>query len=150
MWFLSMDEEVLGIFAATEYGRIPVLHCNLVFTMDRVIVVKKGMAKEIAGLMAGGAVGHWLAVRSDKKQAQKLKEDSAKQMLNADKENYEMHYSDISKNEMKKLSRFSWPYSTEVNVSTEKKKRKFKLKSVKFEEAVDLFRTVLPDKVSIT
>jgi len=147
-------EEVLGIIMATEYGHIPVFHCNLVFTANRLIVAKKGwfdkQNKQDIAFMIGGLVGYWIATRSDKKQAQKPTLNSVEEILKTDKKNYEIPYSDILKAEMKKLSPLSVPYSVEVNVSAEKKKRKFKLKNVKFEEAVDLFRTVLHDKVSAT
>jgi hypothetical protein len=144
-----MIEEVLGVMLATEYGRIPVFHCNLIFTSERIIVAKKGISKEVAGLVAGGAVGQWLAIRSDKKKAQELKQQDIEEILKADKKNYEIPYSETLKVEMKKLSRFSWPYSTEIKFTTDKKKRKFKLKNVKFEEAIELFRALLPDKVDV-
>lgn len=144
-----MVEEVLGVMMATEYGQIPVLHCNLIFTTNRMIVAKKGSVKEVTGLVVGGAVGQWLALSSDKKKAQELKQYNVEEILKTDKKNYEIPYPDLFKAEMKKLSKFSWPYSTEVKISTEKKKHKFKLKSVKFEEATELFRTVLPDKISV-
>ena len=144
-----MGEEVLGVIIATEYGRIPVLHCNLIFTPQMMIVAKKGMSKEIAGLMVGGAVGQWLAIRSDKKRVQELKQPEVEEILKANKKNYRIFYTEILKAEMKKLSRFSWPYSTEIKFTTDKKKHKFKLKNVKFEEAVELFQAVLPHKISV-
>ena len=112
-------------------------------------MAKKGISKEVAGLVAGGAVGQWLAIRSDKKKAQELKQQDIEEILKADKKNYEIPYPETLKVEMKKLSRFSWPYSTEIKFTTDKKKRKFKLKNVKFEEAIELFRAVLPDKVDV-
>jgi len=45
-----MGEEVLGVIIATEYGCIPVFHCNLIFTAKRMIVAKKGISKEVAAL----------------------------------------------------------------------------------------------------
>jgi len=112
-------------------------------------VTKREALKEFAGFFVGGLAGYWLAIRSDKKQAEKIKELSPDEILKSDKENYEIPYSQISKVELKKYSKMMWPYSSEIWTYTQEKETKFRLKAIKYEELQQLLNSVLGNKVTL-
>ncbi len=100
-------------------------------------------------LLGGGAVGYWLYLRSERKQAQKLKKSSLEEVFKSDKKNYELPYTIISEVELKKLSKMWWPYHVEVLIHTEKKKRKYRLKDINLEQISNLLGSVIPEKITI-
>jgi len=104
---------------------------------------------EFAGFFIGGFAGYWLAIRSDKKKAEKVKELSPDEILKSDRENYDVPYPDISKVELKKYSRLMWPYPSEIWIHTQEKETKFRLKAIKYEELQQLLNSVLGNKAML-
>jgi len=150
---IRINEKVLGIMIGEELlGKRfrPDPRRSIFFTTNRLIVAERGTLKEFASFFAGGFLGYWLAIRSDKKKAEKLKQLSPEAILKADEENYELPYTTASDVEVKKYSRLMWPYSTEIRFKTQEKEHKFRLKSIKFRDVVDLLHSVLHEKVSVT
>jgi len=145
------EEEILGVLVAEEQRKKlrPAFRCHLFFTNTRLIVTKREALKEFAGFLVGGFVGYSLAIKSDKKQAEKIKELSPDEILKSDRENYEIPYSKISKVELKKYSKMMWPYSAEIWTHTQEKETKFRLKGIKYEEVEQLLNSVLGDKVML-
>jgi len=143
------EEEILGVLVAEEQRKKlhPAFRCHLFFTNNRLIVTRREALKEFAGFFVGGLAGYWLAIQSDKKKAEKIKELSPDEILKADKENYEIPYSEISKVELKKYSKLMWPYSSEIWIYTQEKESKFRLKAIKYEELQQLLNSVLREKV---
>lgn len=145
------EEEILGVFVAEEQRKKlrPAFRCHLFFTNNRLIVTKREALKEFASFFAGGFAGYWLAIQSDKKKAEKIKELSPDEILKADKENYEIPYSEISKVELKKYFKLMWPYTSEIWIHTQEKETKFRLKAIKYEELQQLLNSVLGNKVML-
>jgi hypothetical protein len=141
-----MKEEISGVIVGEEQRKMlrPAFRCHLFFTNNRIIISKRGTFKEFASFFAGGFAGYWLAIRSDKKKGEKIMELSPNEVLKEDKENYEIQNSNISKVELKKYSKFMWPYSSEILIHTQDKKRKFRIKGVKYEDVKELLNTVFP------
>ncbi len=151
---MGETEEVLGILLAAELGRFPVVHRTLIFTANRIIVAKQGITKELVGFLAGGVVGTWLAFRSEKKHArQTIEQKSVEKVLKADEKNYEILYSEVSKANLKRVFWlfviWTWPYLTKVILIAKNKQYRFKLKGVKFRDAIELFQRVLPYKTTV-
>jgi hypothetical protein len=145
------EEEILGVLVAEEQRKKlrPAFRCHMFFTNNRLIVTKREALKEFASFFAGGFAGYWLAIQSDKKKAEKIKELSPDDILKADKENYEIPYSEISKVELKKYSKLMWPFSSEIWIHTQQKELKFRLKAIKYEELQQLLNPVLGNKVML-
>ena len=163
-----MSEEVLGIF---EIEKIRMIKSNisyrLLLTSNRLVAAKFGSMKEsllaIAGGAVGGAVGGALvglveALRQGKKIPgipglaevdEKLMLDP-KTVLAADNNNFELPYSDITKVEMKKggFSSAHGARAGKMVISTHEKKQEFEIPyGQKFEDCVNVVRSVMPDRL---
>ncbi len=152
-----MIEEVLGLIGNTEgrgKGRA-MRRYALVFTSNRVIVAKTAGALGIAlkaglGAAFGGPAGGYEAVKKhDKKMSKKSAKIvglPAKEILEADKLNYAIPYSDIVKVEMKRGGFLSSP---KIVISTTHKKHTFRIVEKKaFNGYLELVRSMLPNKVA--
>jgi hypothetical protein len=159
-----MSEEVLGIL---EIEKIRMLKSNisyrLLLTSNRLVAAKFGSIKESLLAIAGGAVGGAViglveALRQGKKIPgvpglaevdEKLMLDP-KTVLAADNNNFELPYSDITKVEMKKggFSSAHGARAGKMVISTHEKKQEFEIPyGQKFEDCVNVVRSVMPDKV---
>lgn len=108
------------------------------------------MAK-IGGSGLGGLFGvGGVAVEAyrQKKKKEELEQLSPESILTADKKNFAIPYSEITRVEMKKPGRFS---GAKINFVTDKKTHKFVLRQKKelFDNSTNLVRSVLSDKLSI-
>lgn len=162
-----MSEEVLGIFVIEK---IRVLKSNisygLLLTSDRLVAAKLGSLKSLSVIVyvkiyGAALVGLAAALRQGKK-IQKIPEIpgladiGGKLMLDpqtvlaADKNNFELPYSYITKVEMKKGG-FSPAHGVRAGkmvISTHETKQEFEIISgQKFEDCVNVVRSVLPNKL---
>ena len=148
---MAEKEGVKGYILADKiFAWKPNVHYALLFTSDRMIVAKVGGQLTIdLGAFA--------------KKAEELKEVSLESILKADKNNFEIPYSDIVNIEIKKSG---WKDKIVANrlvpgVITVKGKEEHKFviaqikaeaskfKPQKFQECVDLLRSILPSKLSV-
>jgi hypothetical protein len=136
---------------------------RLLLTSNRLVAAKFGSIKESLLAIAGGAVGGAViglveALRQGKKIPgvpglaevdEKLMLDP-KTVLAADNNNFELPYSDITKVEMKKggFSSAHGARAGKMVISTHEKKQEFEIPyGQKFEDCVNVVRSVMPDKV---
>jgi hypothetical protein len=147
-----MGEEVLGIIDTGRWYEL------LFFTQTRIVVAKTTRG----GLGFLGVIGIAVADYSRKKKSDELKKLSLESVLEADKRNFFIPYSSIQKVEMKKrrtVSQINIIVDQKLDRSMMKKKDKTTGKDVywyerhfkkeKFEDHVNLVRSVLPDKVVV-
>ena len=78
-----------------------------------------------------------------------MEKSSLEKIVKSDKKNYEIPYPDISKVETEKLSKLWWPYYSEILVHTKKKKHKYRIKDVTYEDLTELLSSTLQEKVTI-
>jgi hypothetical protein len=148
---LEMAEELIGVIDHTEgKGKSRTMKkWSLVFTSSRMIASKISgtLGVALSGLSGVlGEVGRADINRRVKEMAEDIPGMSAEDILNADKDNFAVPYSDIVKVETKKGGLLS---PTSLKFSTTDKKYQFNiLKKEKFDEYVELVRTILPGKVS--
>jgi len=144
-----MAEELLGVIDHTESkgnGRA-MKKWSIVFTSDRMIASKISgtLGVALSGLSGVlGEVGRADIDRRVKEMSEDVPGMSAEDILNADKDNFAIPYSNIVKVEAKKgglLSPTSFKFST-----TDKKYQFNILEKKKFDEYVELVRTILPEK----
>jgi len=150
-----MNEEVKNILIAIMMrGWKGDIHCDLVFTTERLIVAKKGFLGQ-ALRQIGGVVG---AVITEQEKLKELKQLSPEIILKSNKENLDVTYSDITKAEIgKKWGAFR------LYIHTPKETLKFKfqgiqameqfrteeVKWIKLEDAESKIRSLLPDRVPL-
>ena len=153
---MSEKEELKGYILADKiFAWKPNIHYALLFTSDKMIAAKVGgQAKEFMLMIDPGAFA---------KKAEELKDVSLESILKADKDNFEIPYSDIVNIEIKKSG---WKDKIAANrpvpgVITVKGKEEhkfliaqikaeaLKFKPQKFQECADLLRSILPSKLSI-
>ena len=145
-----MVEELLGVIDHTEgkgKGRT-MKKWSLVFTSNRVIASKISgtLGVALSGLSGVlGEVGRADINRRVRGSSEEIPGMSAEDILTADKDNFAIPYSDIVKVEAKKGGILS---PTSLRFSTADRNYKFNiLKKKKFDEYVELVRTILPEKV---
>lgn len=148
------DREVVKryILADKIFAWKPNIHYALFFTSNRLAVAKiGGQLKELGGF---GVFA---------KKAEELRDVSIESLLKADKDNFEIPYSEITKVEIRKAGwkdklAASRPVPGIITI-TGKEEHKFLIAQIriegseyraqKFEECVDLLRSVLSSKVSV-
>jgi hypothetical protein len=152
-----MDEVVLGIIGPAEgkgkggvRWRGTVKRFALIFTTTRVIMIKLAGFRSIVagGLDVFGPLGIFgqLYARARAKKLSDLMGRSLDELLESDKDNYTLPYSDIVKVEMKKGRLLG---NTSIWISTETEKHIFALlKKEEFQHYVNIVSTALPDKTA--
>ena len=144
-----MSDEILGIIGHTEgrgKGRIMRKYA-LVFSPESLIAAKLG------GVL-GTTIGHSFGItglsiynRTMSKKAGKLKDISTDEILKADNDNFMIPCRDITKVEMKKGGMLS---PTKFTFLTAGNKFTFNLLDKnKFEDCVELIKSILPDKAEV-
>lgn len=152
---MSDREDVKGYILADKiFAWKPNIHYALFFTSNRLAVAKiEGQLKELAFFDFGFFA----------KKAEELRDVSIESLLKADKDNFEIPYSEITKVEIRKAG---WKDKLAASRSLPgiitivgKEEHKFliaqlaiegsKYRPQKFEECVDLLRSVLSSKVSV-
>lgn len=114
-------------------------------------------AKRAIGWAVGGALGYYLAGRGDKekKEAEAMQKASMKSILEADKDNFEIPYSEITRLEINKPTlgaRFMSDTGSITGVVkiVGKNEQKFQIVSGQnFEDCVNIVRSVLSDKLVV-
>ena len=152
-----MSEEILGIMGNLEgkgKGRVTRTYA-LVFTPNELIVVKTGGTLNLFSkmLIEGVAQSYGVSTISDVynklvgKKSDELKEAKIKDVLEADKLNYTIPYSDIEKIEVKKMGLLSPRGRMIITINTKNKKYWFRITKEKaFNDYVNLTKKILPNK----
>lgn len=105
-----MPESCLGIAQAIEArGWKGDKQVNLIFTSERMIVIRKGWLADIAGSGVGATVGGLILQvplsmadsSSQKKKEKELEKEDFNQIIEKHKGSYDIPYSDITKADMK-------------------------------------------------
>jgi len=112
----------------------------LIFTKESLIVAKSGDS----GFLAFGPVGVVVGSLAIRNKTEKLKEMAAEDLLNENKANFEIKYSDITEVRMNKPRVFSFG-GIELDTPDNKYKFEFRIKKM-FDQYVDLVRSVLGEK----
>jgi len=145
-----MSDEILGRVEVADKEDNP---RNLVFTSKRIIV-----ALLVSELVAAVPVLSLLEMRKRREEYGRL---SAESILKADKGNFAIPYEEIVNVEMKRPSTFGkgkvMIFSNKILLSSGEETKipivllfTFKEKKNLFDERVNLVRSVLPDKLSVT
>ena len=152
-----MSEEVIGLIGPLEgkgKGKVA-RRFALVFTKNELIVVKIGGTLSIFTGILSEAVesGYGLSTIGDvynhitNKRVEKLKELQVQDLLNLDKLNFSIPYSDLDKVEVKKKSVLSPKGRWIVDIAASGKKYWFRFaEKESFEACAKLVRKILPDK----
>jgi len=140
-----MKEEILGrVEVEDKWGNL----LNVVFTSNRIIVARLAtiLPHLILPALFGGP-GDWRKERRERRE--EYGRLSAESILKADEKNFEISYTEIVKVEMKKPGTFR---GAKIKIFTSNKTYEFTSKEKKdlFDERINLVRSVLPDKLSIT
>ena len=151
-----MAEKILGVIRLRAGVRAPTA---LFFSSNRLIVAKTVGGKWRFALASFGVWGEDAADSRAKQKAEKLRELSPESILKADKNNFAIPYSDITKVEMKKGGRMR---GSKLKVFTDTKKYDFRIFSKRalagfvyrehkeIEDQVNLVRSVLSDRLSVS
>jgi type IV secretory pathway TrbF-like protein len=150
-------EEIKGYILADKFSWKPNIHFALFFTLKRLIVAK-----------VGALFKDFVASAEYAKKAEELKEVSIESILKADKDNFEIPYTDITDIEIKKAGWKDKLVADFVTIGTltikikDKKGQKFnitklridpsapsKVKPQKLEDCINVVRSVLSDKLSV-
>jgi len=138
-----MSEEVLGV---VENAVTWNYKYNLFFTSIRVIVAKiRGPHDDLAWLLSpvAGVVADKL-LKPEERRKDRLRGMSAEAILKADKSNFAIPYSEITRVEMKKFGT-----RRIMRILTDTKEHKFVVNRDRFDEYVNIVRSILPDKISV-
>jgi hypothetical protein len=149
-----MSEEVKNILIAIMMRRWKDdIHCDLVFTTDRLIVAKKGFLGQ-----ASRQIGEFGGVIREQEKLEELKQLSPENILKSHEGNFDLPYSEITKVEVgKKWGTFR------LHIHTPKETLRFKfagiqameqfrikgVKWIRLEDAEGKIRSLLPDKVPV-
>ena len=137
------DEEILGV---VENAVTWNYKYNLFLTTNRIVVAKiRGPKDDLSWLLSpmAGIVADKL-LKPEEKRRERLRGMSAEDILKADKGNFEIPYSEITKVEMKKFGR-----RRDMRILTAMKEHKFFVNRDRFDEYVNIVRSILPDKLSV-
>ena len=147
-----MSEQILGILPAIMTGGWKGdLHCNLVFTPQRIVVSIKGLLAQATasgifgatGGTVGGAIG-WAAATAGEKKARPGLNQSPEELLQSNKKNFQVSYSQIIKVEVgKKLG------TSRLYIHTAEEAYKFKFQGIRLEQVEASIRSVLPATVAV-
>ena len=144
-----MSEQVTGqIRALITRGLKGDLHCVIIFTTERIIVAVQSMLFQIASGMggAGGAIGAVAGQGAVKRQDIKGKLDqlSPEEVLSANKKNFQVPYTGVTKIQVgKKLG------TSRLYIQTPSETYKFKFQFINFEQVESSIRSFLPSSVLI-
>ncbi len=146
-----MSEQVTGqLRALITRGLKGDLHCVIIFTTERIIVAVQSMLFQIASGMgwpgAGGAIGAVASQGAMKHQDIKSKLDqfSPEEVLSANKKNFQVPYTGVTKIQIgKKLG------TSRLYVQTPSETYKFKFQFIKLEQVESSIRSFLPSSVLI-
>ena len=131
-----MNEEILEVIETTDRK-------GLHFTSNRVIVAKLGGQ---ALSMAFGVFGALAESRMRAKKKEQLKKLSPESILTADKKNFAIPYTEVTKVEMSKGF-----LGGKVKITVGAKKHQFKLSKPKeFQSYVNVLQPILSDKLSVS
>jgi hypothetical protein len=124
------------------------LHCVIIFTTERIIVAVQSLLFQIASGMggAGGAIGAVAGQGAMKRQDIKGKLDqlSPEEILSANKKNFQVPYTGVTKIQVgKKLG------TSRLYIQTPNETYKFKFQLIKFEQVESSIRSFLPPSVPI-
>ena len=148
----TMSEKVLGIIRVFRPAFARQIYEDLFLTPDRVIVARTsgGIGGMLFGAVGGAIEGVISAYREKKKEKGYL-ELPLEDVLKADKNNFAIPKSEITKVELKKFGR-----GAKINIITSKKKHKWyaaglipEKKGVKLEDYENILRPVFGDKLSV-
>lgn len=141
-----MSEEVLGVIGVMRPAFARTIYETLFFTPDRVIV-----ARTSGGLGAVfGGIGAGIDAYRGGKKAEELGKLSMESVLTADKHNYAVSNSEITKVELRK----KWT-GIKINIETKDETGKWtcigipEKKKVKIEDYENILRPVFGDKLSV-
>jgi len=144
-----LSEQVTGqIRALITRGLKGDLHCVIIFTTERIIVAVQSMLFQIASGMggAGGAIGAVAGQGAVKRQDIKGKLDqlSPEEVLSANKKNFQVPYTGVTKIQVgKKLG------TSRLYIQTPSETYKFKFQFINFEQVESSIRSFLPSSVLI-
>jgi len=144
-----LSEQVTGqLRALITRGLKGDLHCVIIFTTERIIVAVQSMLFQIASGMggAGGAIGAVAGQGTMKRQDIKGKLDqlSPEEVLSANKKNFQVPYTGVTKIQVgKKLG------TSRLYIQTPSEIYKFKFQFIKLEEVESSIRSFLPSSVLI-
>lgn len=151
-------EEIKGSFRATKilFWKSNIYYAFL-FTPEKLVAAKIGTDKERAiGFVLGGVLGYYLAGRGDQnKKVEAMQKVSIKSILEADKDNFEIPYSEIKRFEIGKPTLGARLISDSPSIAgvvkiVGKDEQEFRIPSGQnFEECVNIVRSVLPDKLVV-
>src|SRR5713101_5442313 len=125
------------------------LHCHLVFTDQRLIVLIKGLLAQISGGggafgAAGALAGAALASKEEAKKTSQIRQLSPEQLLQSNKKNFDVPYSRINRLELgKKMG------TSRLHVVTQDETYKFKFQGVQLEQIESQIRAVIPASVPL-
>ena len=146
----GMSESVVGtIPTLMTRGWKGDLRAHLIFTNERLIVTVKGLLSQIAmsgGAFGavGGAVGAAVAARGESKRGEQVNQMTPEQILQSEKRNFAVPYSNITRMELGKKMGTSRLY-----VVTPEETYKFKFQGIKSEQLEEWFRSIVPPKVPL-
>lgn len=165
-----MSEEILGVLNAIwTHTWKPNYHCQLVFTNKRLIVTRTGLLRDLlpylfvwvgagVGTVAGEAVGVAAGTgggtataatsptieRIGREMLEKLKRTSPEQILESDKKNFSVSYSDVVKVQLgKKL------LTSRLHIRTPGLVHKFKFEGLNPEKVENSIRSLLADRIHV-
>ena len=140
-----MSEAVIGtINAIKPQGLKGDLHLTLIFTSQRLIAAFKGMLAQLASGGAFGVAGAALASRQDSKNRSQMQEVSPDQLLQANKKNFEVPYSRITRLELGKKHG-----QTRLHVIAQDQIYQFKFQGSKIEQIESWIRNAIPPTVPL-
>ena len=141
-----MSEEVLGVIGVMRPAFARTIYETLFFTPDRVIVARTSGG---LGTLFGG-IGAGIEAYRGAKKAEEMRKLSLESVLTADKHNYAISNSEITKVELRK----KWT-GIKINIETKDKTGKWtctgipEKKKVKLEDYENILRPVFGDKLSV-
>jgi len=144
-----LSEQVTGqLRALITRGLKGDLHCVIIFTTERIIVAVQSMLFQIASGMggAGGAIGAVAGQGAMKRQDIKGKLDqlSPEEILSANKKNFQVPYTGVTKIQVgKKIG------TSRLYIQTPSETYKFKLQFIKLEQVESSIRSFLPPSVLV-
>lgn len=154
-----MSEEVIGLIGPLEgkgKGRVT-RRFALVFTENELVCVKIGGTLSIFAKVIGESVdaGYGLSTITDvynniaNKRVDKLRKMQLQDILDLDKLNFSIPYSEIEKIEIKKKSILSPKGRRIIDIKTKSKKYWFRIVEEKaFDDYISLVKKILPNKVT--
>jgi len=147
---VSNTQATEGILGVIEDAMTWNYKYNLFFTSSRILVAKiRGPSDDLSYLF-GGVVAGIVAdklLKPEEKRREKLKQLSAEEILKADRSNFMIPYSEIVRVEMKHFGRGR---IMKIITNTREHKFNLNLRRDRFDEYVDLIRSIVPDKLSVS